>query len=270
MRLFDAHCHLQDERTFAAAGEIIARAREAGVRHMLCCGTRESDWEAVRLLAGRYREIVPAFGLHPWFVNERSPGWLEKLETFLTALPHAAVGEIGLDHALDRRNDGDQATVLIEQLTLARSLRRPVSIHCRKAWGDMVRILNRQCGTPDGGAIHSYSGPPDLVRPLEELGLSLSFSGSLTYDRNRRGRLSAATAVEERLLVETDAPDISPVGIEQGKNEPAFVIEVVREIAEIRGKSVREIAEITCRNGERIFRPDETGPGAGNGEVINL
>jgi TatD DNase family protein len=257
MRLFDAHCHLQDERIFARAGEIIARAREAGVVHMLCCGTRESDWESVKVLSARYLEIVPAFGLHPWFVRERSDTWFDRLEKILIEIPAAAVGEIGLDHALDERNDEDQALVFTAQLKLARKLNRAVSMHCRKAWGKMMDLLEQQRGTPDGGAVHSYSGPPDHVPRLEKLNVSISFSGSITHDRNRRGRASLAAVAERFLLVETDAPDIPPAGVEPEANEPAQCAAIVQKIAELRGTTAEKIGEITFRNAARIFSSND-------------
>lgn len=260
MHLFDSHCHLQDERVFAKAGEIVGRARDAGVTHMLCCGTLEADWDAVKVLAGRYPEIIPAFGLHPWFVRERSDEWLEKLERLLREVPAAALGEIGLDHALDKRSDEDQAMVFTAQLKLARRLKRAVSMHCRKAWGAMMEILEKQCGTPDGGVIHSYSGPLDCITRLEMMNVSISFSGSITYDRNKRGRASLAAVAERHLLVETDSPDIPPVGVEQGKNEPAHLSRVAETAAQLRGCSVKEIAEITCRNGARLFRKERAAP----------
>jgi TatD DNase family protein len=256
MRLFDSHCHLQDERIIAKAEAIIGRARSAGVTRMLCCGTQEADWEAVRALAANYPEIIPGFGLHPWFIGARSGDWLSKLETLLTSTPSAAVAEIGLDHALDEKNYEEQGSVFIAQVKLARKLKRPLSIHCRKAWGDLVRIVKQQCGLPDGGVIHSYSGPPDLIPELESLNASFSFSGSITYDRNLRGRASAAAVSEGRLLLETDSPDIPPLGVEQGANEPAKLVAIARTLAGIRGKNVEEIGEIAYNNAARIFERD--------------
>lgn len=253
MILFDSHCHLQDQRILPDVKEVIARARQAGVLHMLCCGSAESDWEAVRDLAGQYPEIVPAFGLHPWYVAERSGAWLEKLEAILARTPGAAIGEIGLDHALDKRNDGEQALVFLAQLKLSRKLDRPVSIHCRKAWGDMMGILRQQCGTPGGGVLHSYSGPSDLIREIEALNVSVSFSGSITYDRNRRGRAALAEISEGHLLLETDAPDIPPAGVEAGANEPANLVTIAGCVAGLRGRAVEEIAELTTANGLRLF-----------------
>lgn len=254
MRLFDSHCHLHDERIAARAPEMIARAREAGVVFMLCCGSRESDWEAVRNLAASNPGVVPAFGIHPWYVASCSNRWIVKLEAFLAAIPGAAVGEIGLDHAHGERNDREQEAVFTAQLELAAAFRRPLSIHCRGAWGDMLRILEKRRGAPYGGAIHSYSGSPDLIRPLEALGLSFSFSGSITYDRNRRGRACATAVPEGRLLIETDSPDIPPLGVERESNEPAFLVAIAKTIAQLRGKPVEETAEITYRNAAEVFR----------------
>ena len=254
MHLFDSHCHIQDERMAGRIDEVIGRAKAAGVEHMLCCGTSEEDWYSVAALAGKYREIIPAFGLHPWYAGKRSERWMESLGKKLAEFPGAAVGEIGLDHALDERNDTEQADVFTAQLKLARELHRPVSIHCRKAWGDMMKILEQQCGLPHGGAMHSFSGAGDLIPNLERLNVSLSFSGSITYDRNKRGRAAAAAVSENYLLIETDSPDIPPLDIERGRNEPSNAVKVAEKIAEIRGRSVEETAKVTYNNTARIFR----------------
>jgi len=242
-KYFDAHTHLKN----------YPGRREAGAELMLLNGTAPDDWQKVLDLASADKRILPCFGLHPWFAGERSDAWLEKLEKLLREVPAAAVGEIGLDHMIDERNDEDQAMVFIAQLKLARKLKRAVSMHSRKAWGTMMDILEKQCGTPDGGVIHSYSGPPDRIRQLETLNVSFSFSGSITYERNKRGRASLTAVAERYLLVETDSPDIPPLGVEQGMNEPAFLKRVVETAALLRGCSVEEISEITCRNGTRVF-----------------
>jgi TatD DNase family protein len=253
MSLFDSHCHLQDERCIGRIAEILARAGAAGVTHMLCCGTAPSDWRAVATLAAKHPQVVPAFGLHPWFIAERPSDWLATLENFLRTFPQAAVGEIGLDHAAEKPNDTDQADVFIAQLTLARKLGRPVSIHCRKAWGDMLRILTEQCGLPHGGAIHSFSGSPDLIPRLTALNVSLSFSGSIIYERNRKGRACAAAVPEPFLLIETDSPDIPPPGVAPGENEPATTTLVATALSALRGCPVERIGEETTGNARRLF-----------------
>ena len=186
MQLFDAHCHLQDERLADRLPGVLNRAKQAGIRRMLCCGCHERNWAAVRDLALAHPEIVPSFGIHPWYMEGRTAGWLDTLERFLAGQP-SGVGEIGLDHAVTPRADDEQEAVFVAQLRLARRLKRPVSLHCRKAWERLWKILRSEGGIEWGGLIHSYSGSAELVRPLEEMGLYISFSGAITRSGNKRG-----------------------------------------------------------------------------------
>ena len=140
MHLFDAHCHLQDERLLPQLDAVMGRAAGHGVVRMMCCGSCAADWPQVRTLAPRFPQVSLSFGLHPWYVGERSPDWLGLLREYLAGGP-AAVGEIGLDHALAKSTYAEQETVFLAQLDLAKELHRPVSIHCRRAWGRMMELL---------------------------------------------------------------------------------------------------------------------------------
>lgn len=266
MRLFDAHCHLQDERLTGCLPAVLSRADKAGVKRMLCCGCHERNWDAVRGLASDHPEIVPSFGIHPWYLQGRTEGWpacnpvvadstagrLETLERFLVGQP-SGVGEIGLDHATGDRSDEEQAEVFIAQLRLARRLRRPVSLHCRKAWGQLLEILSREGGVGWGGLIHSYSGSAELVGPLEEMGLYISFSGVITRSGNKRSRQALAAVSSERLLIETDSPDLSPINALSKVNEPANLALVAAAVADILGQSPERVAEQTFANASRLF-----------------
>ena len=252
MRLFDTHCHLQDERLSSGADAVIGRAAAAGVRYMLCCGSSEDDWEAVLALARRYEPVIPAFGMHPWFIGGIRSGWDERLERLLREHPAAAVGEIGLDHALPERDDDRQMAVFYRQLTLARQLQRPSSIHCRRAWGSLMELLRREPGIARGCVIHSYSGPAVLVDELQRHGLLLSFSGSITYERNRRAREAMVKVKKEHLLFETDSPDIPPEGHE-GPNEPCTLVQVVATVARVRGVTVEQAAEDAFSAASELF-----------------
>lgn len=241
MRLFDTHCHLQDERLLPNVGAVIDRATAAGVGYMLCCGTSEDDWAAVLDLAERYEVVIPALGIHPWWSSDLHDGWYERLESALRANPAAVVGEIGLDHAVSQRNDDEQMECLYRQLVLARQLGRPASIHCRKAWGSLADLLRREPGIARGCVIHSYSGPVELVDELQRHGLLLSFSGSVTYERNRRAREAVVKVDKEHLLFETDSPDIPAEGHE-GPNEPCTIVRVLETVARLRGADPEELA----------------------------
>lgn len=253
--LCDAHCHLQDDRLAPDLDGVLARARAAGVTRMICCGSTESDWARVAELAGQHADVAPAFGLHPWHLHERSARWLQRLECLLTEHPRAGVGEIGLDHALPDRNDAEQEEVLLAQLQLARRLGRPAWIHGRRAWRRLPELLRGFGRHEPGLVLHSYSGPAELMEKLAELNAYFSFSGTITRSNNRRGREAAALAPADRLLIETDAPDLPPViRAPDGTahvptlSEPAHLIHVAAALSEVRGWTMEETAKITRGN----------------------
>jgi TatD DNase family protein len=251
--LFDAHCHLQDERLKDGADVTLARARKKNVISMMCCGCQESDWDKVHDLSVK-EGIVVSFGLHPWYVMQRTPKWLDTLRKFLDVVPGAGIGEIGLDSAISDSDQQAQEEVFIRQLRLARELSRPVSIHCRKAFGRMMDILEAEGKVEQGGLIHSYSGSIELVPRLEQLGLYLSFSGAITQPQNKRARAVVVVVSPDRLLIETDSPDMPPVGVPTGAfNEPAYLPIVLETVAELRGSSQMETANLTSDNAQRLF-----------------
>lgn len=252
MDLFDSHCHLQDKRLGDDISSVIDRAEKAGVKKILCCGSTEEDWDDVARLSEKFPILIPAFGLHPWYIDERSEKWLFKLEEMLVSFPSAAVGEIGLDHVIDRKDKSEQLDVFSAQIELAARYNRPVSIHCRKAWGDLISLFEEKDCVCQEGVIHSYSGSAELIDRLVKFGFFISFSGSVTFERNRKAQESVKRTRLDRLLVESDSPDIPPYGVE-GVNEPCNMINVIKRIAEIRGVDPQEIARITYENAERVF-----------------
>ncbi len=251
---FDSHCHLQDPRIAPFLDAILDRAKKAGVHGFLCCASEENDWPNVASVAKHHTAVVAAYGLHPWYVMGRSSQWLDKLETILVDNPAACIGEIGLDHCLEKDTFADQESVFVDQLTLSAKLSRPVSIHCRKAFGRMMEILKRHFPSCTSGAIHSYSGAPDLVPLFTKMGISVSFSGSLTFPNSKRAQASAALVSAEKLLLETDSPDIKPFACDTQFNEPAHIVAVSRKLAEIRNVPIEEIETTTWENAKTLFR----------------
>ncbi|MGQ9662593.1 MAG: TatD family hydrolase, partial [Kiritimatiellia bacterium] len=175
---------------------------------------------------------------------------------------HAAIGEVGLDRAIEDRNDQEQEVVFLDSLALAREFRRPLSVHCRRAWAALIECLQRVGHHEPGLVIHSYSGSLELIEPLASFGARFSFSGSITYPANRRGRKAAAAVPLELLLVETDAPDIPPClgdpgdGKEGGAdrlNEPGNVALVIKTLSQIRGMKPEELAERVWENSQELF-----------------
>ena len=258
MPLFDAHIHLQDDRLRPLLDEAVKAARAAEVGHWVCCGSAENDWAEVRALAQKIPGVIPSFGLHPWYVRERSQAWLARLREFLHSVP-SAVGEIGLDHAIEPRNDDEQESVFVEQIQLAREMNRPFSIHCRRAWGRLMPLLSQHAPYPAGFLIHSYSGGPDLVPEFAKLGAYFSFSGSITFSGNKKGHRSVRAVPADRLLIETDAPDIPPYIPDQPAarpelNVPANLIHVLNAMAELRGWTAEKTTESTWKNCRTLFK----------------
>lgn len=263
MNLFDAHNHLHDPRLAGDLDAVMQRATEAGVNRMVCCGTTPVDWPDVLDVAARFPGVViPSLGLHPCLLGKQHyvacnvVSHVGDLQALLAKHP-AAVGEVGLDHAIEERSDSLQEEAFLLQIALSRELELPVSIHCRRAWGRMMDFLRRMAPHPAGLLLHAYSGSEEVAGELVEKNAFFSFGAGVTYPKNRRIRAAAAAVPAERLLVETDAPDMLPYPCrcEQGEppNEPANIVHAVRALAEVRGSTPEAIADLTRENGERLF-----------------
>lgn len=253
MKLIDSHCHLDDEQFAADRDAVIERALAAGVGAMLAIGTGNGppDLEAAIRLAGRYPGIYATVGVHPHEASKCGPETLERLRELARHPKVIAVGEIGLDYHYDFSPRDVQRNVFIEQLRLAEGAGQPIVIHTREAWDDTLSIL-REHASQAGGIMHCFTGGPKEAEQALELNFHLSFGGVLTFPKAESVRNAAAVVPEDRLLIETDAPYLAPVPHRGKRNEPAYVLETVRKLAQIRGVTVEHIAHITTRNFDRL------------------
>lgn len=262
IRFVDSHVHLQAAEFRPHLDEILSRAADAGVKLLVSNGTRESDWEELATLARRNPCVVPCFGLHPWYAGERSSRWLRDLERYLTEYP-SAVGEIGLDRWIEPRNEKAQDEVFRVQLDLARSLGRPAVIHCVRAWGRIDDVLRDQKPFPSGLLFHAFGGPVEILCSLIKKGAFFSFSGTALKPTNTRVRAAVRAVPRDRLLLETDAPDMLPpepfrshwISGPDGRpiNEPSNLAEIARGVADLRGESIDRLAKTTWENAQRLF-----------------
>lgn len=260
----DAHAHLQDPRLAPHLPQVFARAAAAGVARIHVDATCEADWPAVAALAdAQPGATLVSFGVHPWFIRDRSARWLQNLRDVLAARP-AGIGEIGLDARMGDSLDADREAVFRAQFELSHELALPASLHCRDAWEPMLKILLAAPPHPAGLLIHAYSGPPDALPALAEKNVHVSFGGTLTRPKNVRARENAARVPAGRFLLESDAPDLPPtlpagaekhlVG-EDGNllSEPAYVPWVGQIVAEVRGTTPGAIAAETTATARRLF-----------------
>jgi len=251
--LVDAHCHLQDGFLRHALEPALLRARAAGVRMMCCNGTHEGDWRYVLGLGRSHADICVSLGLHPWYVAERGGDWLARLEELVADNP-VGIGEIGLDNALESRNDQEQEEVFLAQMELAVKYERPVTVHCRKAFGRLADLVGAMRERPPHMMLHAYAGSHEMVPVFEKLGFHISICASITRTANCKARTACVRVSPDRLLVESDSPAIAPAGVDFERNEPAYLPKVVGVLAELRGERPEEVAARTAANARLFFR----------------
>ena len=265
MILYDAHNHLQDAALGSHLPAMTSALRQIGLARAAVNGTREADWERVAFFASSYPWVLPCYGLHPWFVKERSPQWREALTARLDG-GRAGVGEIGLDRWIPGFDLPDQIGVFTWQLDLAAERNLPVSLHCLQAWGALWEIVRTRPLPACGFLLHAYGGPAEMVEGFLRHGAYFSFSGHFLHDRKADRREIFRALPAERLLVETDAPDMPPPpgrrpftlpdGPEgRSLNHPANLLAVYEGLAEVRGCPVEALAAQVAENFERLFGP---------------
>ncbi len=252
--MIDSHAHLAEEAYDDDRAEVLARAAEAGVDTVIVIGYDAPSCrrvvEVVREFSGRGVQLFAAAGVAPHHVLETDEDDLAAVRDTLAEDVVVAVGEIGLDYHYDMPPDR-QRRLFACQLEWAVERRLPVVIHSREAGDDVLAGL-REHGC-SGGVIHCFTEGPSMAQGAVELGFYVSFAGILTFKNAQSLRDIAAQVPLERILVETDSPFLAPVPHRGRRNEPAFVVEVARTIAELHGTSVEEIERITSENARRLF-----------------
>ncbi|HEY1122592.1 MAG TPA: TatD family hydrolase [Haloferula sp.] len=254
MTFYDSHNHLQ---RFADPARIIAEMRAAGVVGCVVNGTGEDDWNAVAELAETFPDFVqPAFGLHPWKAHLRSDQWLSVLESFLDRFPNASIGECGLDGWVAEPPLEIQRDAFHPQLALARERGLPVTIHALKAWEPLFAAFEQE-KPPERILLHSFGGSIELAKRLADLGAWFSFSGYFLQPRKAKVVEAFRAVPRNRLLVETDAPDMMPpedfIAHQAAEgNHPANVVRIAEGLAARLELPVQELAAITTEN-HRLF-----------------
>ncbi len=254
----DAHNHLQDAR-LGDAVEIIDTMHQSGVVRCVVNATRESDWAAVENLAIVHPDfILPAFGIHPWHAHTATPGWQNRLSNLLEKHPASSVGECGLDGWIESPSFEVQNPVFLDQLRIARELDRPITIHCLKAWEPLFAAFEQQ-SPPNRFLMHSFGGSLEIAKRLIPLGAYFSFSGYFLQPKKSKVMEMFRHLPTDRLLVETDAPDMLPpetsiaFPLPEAANHPANLPSIAAAFAESLGLSVSALANLTRENFRRCF-----------------
>tara|TARA_B110000014_G_C20044629_1_gene543109 strand:- start:46 stop:837 length:792 start_codon:yes stop_codon:yes gene_type:complete len=254
MRLFDTHCHLDEEAFVDDLEQVVDRALEEGLIGLASIGITAATSRAAVELADRFAAVHAVVGIQPNYVAESTEADWETILELVSAPGVVAVGETGLDRYWDYSPIEQQAEMFRRHMQLARDHDLPFVVHCREAEADVVAELERDAANgPLNGIMHSFAGDAATAARCVELGMHISLAGMLTFKKNDQLRAAAAEVPLDRLLVETDAPYLAPMPFRGKRNEPAWVRHTAECLAEVKGIPVEELAEATTANALRMF-----------------
>jgi TatD DNase family protein len=281
----DSHAHLDGQKFDADRAAVLARAREAGVETIVAIGNGDgpADVDCGIRLAEEYSDsfgerrsqvsakeqrepgapsltIYATIGIHPHEAQLADEVAYARMEEFARHPKVIAWGEIGLDYFYDHSPRDVQQQVFVRQMELARAAKLPIVIHCRpsdgseNAWEDCLRLIREEWASSGlGGVMHCFTGNLEQAKQSLDLGFMISFAGNVTFPKAANIREAAQAVPLDRMLIETDSPYLAPVPNRGKRNEPAYVKEVARQIAELRGMDVEEIGTRTTQNFYRFF-----------------
>jgi TatD DNase family protein len=249
--LIDSHCHLDLEPLKSVVPRIIQEACAVGVQGFIVPGVHPDGWHGITALAAENPLIYPAYGIHPMHAGYATEQALAQL--IECATHGVAVGEIGLDPSYEAPMEV-QERAFREQLRVAAKYGMPVLIHCRRAFQRVLKILMEEHGNRAGGVMHAFSGSVEMAREFIRIGFDISISGTVTWSNAVKPLRLARELPLEHVVLETDAPDMTPQRYRGDYNRPAWITETALRVAEVRGVPYEEIARITTNNIRRVLR----------------
>ncbi|QRN55814.1 TatD family hydrolase [Dyella caseinilytica] len=249
--LADSHVHLDDARFDADRDDVLERARATGVKLQVIPGTDAASWPRIHALCPLGSGLFPAYGMHPMFMHRHRSEDLASLSRWLETGTPVAVGEIGLDFHEEGHDAQAQRDVFRQQLGLAREFGLPVILHARAALDEVTSTLRRIGGLR--GVVHSFSGSQEQAEQLWKIGFHLGIGGPVTYERAQRLRRIVTNMPIDYLLLESDAPDQPGAAHRGERNEPSYLTDTLRCVAELRGADPQELANATTTNLMQLF-----------------
>lgn len=256
MELIDTHCHLDDEQFAGGRSEVVARANQAGVVAILSVGTTASSSAQCMDLATEHPSVFAAVGIQPNYCSQVEPDEWDRIVELARADKVVALGETGLDRYRDHSPFSLQQDFFDRHLRLSQQLDLPFIVHMRDCDQDVLAMLRdaRQRG-PLRGVMHSFTGSLETAQQCVELGLYISFAGMVTYKKSDELRRIASLIPDDRILVETDAPYLSPHPCRnQRPNEPALIVHTAQCLADVRQLSAQQFAQRTTANARQLFQ----------------
>ena len=252
--IFDSHTHYDDDRYNEDRDEIILRTQSEGVGLIMnvgaCLDTSQSSIE----LAEKYSFIYASVGIHPHVVENIKDGDMEKLYEMSLHEKVMAIGEIGLDYFYDNSPRELQKRWFIRQIDIAKQAHLPIIIHSRDATGDLLKILKSENAGSTGGVLHCFSGSKETMNEVLKFGFYVAFGGAVTFKNAVRIRDAVKSIPDDKILIETVCPYLSPEPYRGKRNYSTYLRYVIEKIAEIRGTTSEYIEELTFNNAAELFK----------------
>jgi TatD DNase family protein len=251
--LIDSHAHLEMPEFKKDLEEVIQRSKESGVRYIFTVGTEKKDWERTLKIVNSHPSIYAILGVHPHNAKEIDDETYPTLRELCRNEKVKAYGEIGLDFYRNLSPRDVQLRRFREQIGLARELGLPIVVHDREAHQETLEILKSEKAEQCGGIIHCFSGDYEMAKKCLEMGFCISIPGSITFKNAERLREIVKRLPLESLLVETDAPFLTPEPFRGKRNEPSYIRYTAQKVAETKKISFEKVAEVTTENALRIY-----------------
>jgi TatD DNase family protein len=255
--LFDTHAHLNVEQFAEDEAEVIQRAKDHGVSKIAVVGFDHETIAKALELSKTYEGIYPIIGWHPTEAGSYTDEVEEKLIHLLKTEEIIAMGEMGLDYHWMEDPKEVQIEAFRRQIRVAKALKIPITVHNRESTEDIYQVLKEENIEEIGGIMHSFNLTPEWLEKFLDLGMHISFSGVVTFKNAPEVKESAKLVPLDKMLIETDAPYLSPEPNRGQRNEPSYVRFVAQEIASLRGLSFEEVAKITTDNANQFFQLTE-------------
>lgn len=251
--MIDTHCHFDFKQFDGEREELLQHAEQAGVSKIINIGTDiESSRRSIELV-DNHDQFYAAVGIHPHDATSLDDTTIDKLTEMANHPKVKAIGEIGLDYYRDRSPRDVQKTALKRQLELAAELKLPVVIHTRDSFEDTMEIVSEHAPYLPGGVFHCFSGSPSEAERVFEIGFIISVGGVVTFGKNSMADVATSVPLD-KLIIETDAPYLTPVPFRGKRNQPAYVRFVCERVAELRGMSSAEVEQETDKTANKLFR----------------
>lgn len=250
--LIDTHAHLTDP-VYRGAEDIIRHMKRDGLERIICVGYNEFSSVYAARIAEAHADVSAAVGVHPSDAARAGSSYLDTLESLVDSHKVVAIGEVGLDYHYEDTDKPAQKRALVEQMALAKKHGLPLCFHVRDAYGDFLEIVraHRDC-LRYGAVMHCYSGSLETAKICLDMGMYISFSGSITFKNSKLGEVAAYMPLD-RILIETDCPYLAPMPHRGETNYPRYVAYQAEKVAEVRGITRAEVEKATCENAYRLF-----------------